>query len=273
VSKYSQNLAKGSIVLSKEEETSYFKLIKKGGEQGKKARDEFIANNIRLVQSEVKKFYKNNQGNNGYIEYDDLLMEGIKGLLKAIDSFDYTLGNKFSTYAVPYIDKYIRNFINDNKFAFELSSSAYDTIAKINKAKNELTLKLKKEPTSNEISKYLNIKGLTPEKVDFYLDLAYEHVSFDESISQDSNSKLLDMIPDKSLEKNDNEEDEDLDSLLACLTPREKDIIKMYYLDGDKSNSYQIIANKYQISRERVRQIINSSIEKIRKNHPELYEN
>jgi len=256
VSKYSQNLAKGSIVLSKEEETSYFKLIKKGGEQGKKARDEFIANNIRLVQSEVKKFYKNNQGNNGYIEYDDLLMEGIKGLLKAIDSFDYTLGNKFSTYAVPYIDKYIRNFINDNKFAFELSSSAYDTIAKINKAKNELTLKLKKEPTSNEISKYLNIKGLTPEKVDFYLDLAYEHVSFDES-----------------LEKNDNEEDEDLDSLLACLTPREKDIIKMYYLDGDKSNSYQIIANKYQISRERVRQIINSSIEKIRKNHPELYEN
>jgi len=74
-------------------------------------------------------------------------------------------------------------------------------------------------------------------------------------------------------EKNDNEEDEDLDSLLACLTPREKDIIKMYYLDGDKSNSYQIIANKYQISRERVRQIINSSIEKIRKNHPELYEN
>ena len=149
-----------------------FKRIQKGD---KKAREEFIHGNLRLVLSVIQRF--SNRGENA----DDLFQVGCIGLIKAIDNFDVTLNVKFSTYAVPMIIGEIRRYLRDNN-PIRVSRSLKDTAYKALQAREKLIGKESREPNINDIAKEL---GVSKENVVMALDAIQEPISLFESVYHD----------------------------------------------------------------------------------------
>ncbi|MBR0277518.1 MAG: RNA polymerase sporulation sigma factor SigG [Clostridia bacterium] len=240
------------VVLSREEKEELFAKIKQGD---KKAREEYIKGNLKLVLSVIKKFGNRNENP------DDLFQIGCIGLIKAIDNFDTTQGVQFSTYAVPMIIGEIRRYLRDNN-SIRVSRSLRDTAYKALSAKEHLLKKNFKEPTISEISKEIDIPK---EEIAMAIDAIQDPVSLFEPIYHDGGDAIfvVDQVKD---DKNTDEiwlEKIALSEALKKLNKREKQILNMRFFQG---KTQMEVAKEISISQAQV-----SRLEKSALNHMKKY--
>lgn len=230
-------------------------LLKKTKTGDKKAREELISGNLRLVLSVIQKF--TNRGEN----VDDLFQVGCIGLMKAIDNFDITLNVRFSTYGVPMIIGEIRRYLRDNS-SIRVSRSMRDTAYKVLQIKEKLINENKREPTVDEIATSLGIKR---EDVVFAMDSITEPVSLFEPIYTDGGESIcvMDQVGDT---KNTDEnwlEQIALTEAISRLGDREKHILALRYYDG---KTQMEVASEVGISQAQVSRLEKNAISQIKKN-------
>lgn len=238
-------------VLSHEEKIELLNRMKNGD---KKAREQFIEGNLRLVLSVVQKFI--NRGEN----LDDLFQVGCIGLIKAIDNFDINQNVKFSTYAVPMIIGEIRRYLRDNN-TIRISRSLKDTAYKALKIKEKYMNTNQREPTLEEIATELSI---SKEDLVFALDSIQEPISLYEPVFQDSTDTLyvVDQISDQKSGESIWLEEISLKDAMKRLTKREKEIL---YLRFYKGKTQMEVADIIGISQAQVSRIEKSALGHIKK--------
>ena len=229
------------ISVLKNEETC--ELIKKARAGDKKAHDEAVCGNLKLVLSVVQKFAGRNENP------DDLFQVGTIGLIKAVNNFDLSQNVRFSTYGVPMIIGEIRRYLRDSG-SVRVSRSMRDNAYKALTVKEALTNKNQREPTVEEIARELD---LPREEVVFALDAISDPVSLFDPVFQESGDSVcvMDQIGDSS-----NTDDSWLDRIsvkqaINSLSPREKKIMTMRFYDGKTQMevSREIGISQAQVSR------------------------
>lgn len=230
-------------VLSESRKRELMETIANGSEtEKKKARDEMINGNLRLVLSVIQRF--TNRGENP----DDLFQVGVIGLIKAIDNFDPTLNVKFSTYGVPMIIGEIRRYLRDNS-AVRVSRSMRDTAYRAMQIKEQLTAKNNREPTVEEIAKLMDVPK---ENVVLALEAVVEPVSLYEPVFSDGNDTVyvMDQIGDNSDDSSWLEELA-MKEAIARLSDREKRILTLRFFRGktQMETAAEIGISQAQVSR------------------------
>ena len=237
--------------LTSEEKTSLLKKAKSGD---KKAREELIHGNLRLVLSIIQRF----SGKSG--EADDLFQVGCIGLMKAIDNFDTEIGVKFSTYAVPMIIGEIRRYLRDNNM-LRVSRGMRDLAYRALSAKEELAGTMLREPTAEDIAEKL---GKKPRDVAEALESIMEPISLYDPIYGENGDALyvMDQIRDEDASDELWLENIALSEALRKLSEREKNIIRMRFYRG---KTQMEIADEIGISQAQVSRIEKSALERIRR--------
>lgn len=255
--KYLHEIGKVKLI-SAEEEVELAKRIKKGDG---KALDQLINSNLRFVVS-VSKQYQN-QG----LSLPDLINEGNLGLIKAAQRFDETRGFKFISYAVWWIRQSILQSLAEQARIVRLPLNKIGSINKVNNAFSRLEQDFQREPTSEEIAQALD---MVPKDVKEALKASNRHVSMDAPLKKDEENTLYDIIyatdsisPDSQLL--DDSLQKEIERSLATLSTRESDIVKLYYgLGGEPPYSLEEIGKLFNLTRERVRQIKEKSIKRLK---------
>lgn len=237
-------------VLSEKEKIRLLKLSKSGN---KKAREDLIRGNLRLVLSVVQRF--SNRGES----LDDLFQIGCIGLIKSIDNFNISQNVRFSTYAVPMIIGEIRRYLRDNN-PIKVSRSLRDTAYHAMQAKERLTAQNGKEPTIEEIAKEINVKK---ENLVLSLESIVDPISLYEPVFSDKLGDtvyLMDQVGDK------NDDTQWINSIaikqtIEKLNPREKNILKLRFLKGKTQTQ---VAQEIGISQAQVSRLEKSTLKKIR---------
>jgi len=226
------------------------------------AKDQFVRSNLRLVLSIAKNY--------SYPGLDllDLVQEGNIGLMKAVDKFNYRLGHKFSTYATWWIRQSITRAIADQGRTIRVPVHMVEAMNRVLKVANELTKRLGREPSVHELAKELK----TPvSKVTQILKAAQEPISLEASIADNKDAVLNKFIEDKNAVSPD--EDvmkhnlrEVTNSALQSLSPREQEIVRMRYGLNETGKEYtlQEVGEIFQVTRERIRQIEEKALLKLR---------
>ena len=230
-------------------------LLKKNTAGDKKAREELINGNLRLVLSVIQRF----SGRSG--NADDIFQVGCIGLIKAIDNFDISVGVKFSTYAVPMIIGEIRRYLRDNNM-LRVSRGTRDLAYHSLSAKETLTKRWGREPTNAEIAKEI---GSDEESVCAALEAIVEPMSLYDPVYSDGADSVFVMDGIKDDENTDERwiENIALESALNKLGERESAIIDMRFFKG---KTQMEIAEEIGISQAQVSRIEKSALERIRKN-------
>ena len=244
------NTSKLKTLTEEEKET----LLKKTAEGDKKAREELIDGNLRLVLSVIQRF-----GGRGE-SADDLFQIGCIGLIKAIDNFDMSVGVKFSTYAVPMIIGEIRRYLRDNSM-LRVSRGMRDLAYKALGAKDEFSKKNSREPTIDELSEMI---GEKPSDVAEALDAIVAPVSLYDPVYSDGGDSiyLFDQISDQRSVDESWIDDIALSEALKKLTERERAIVTMRFYRG---KTQMEIADEIGISQAQVSRIEKTALERIKK--------
>ncbi len=258
---YLQQIGKIRL-LSYEEEMKIAKEIKENNSQ--KAKEILINANLRLVVSIAKKYIGRG------LSFLDLIQEGNLGLMKAAEKFDYTKGYKFSTYATWWIQQSITRGIADKSRMIRLPVHMIETLGKIKRATIELSTKLNRAPTKEEVAHAI---GMSPSKLSSLMKSAQSTISIETPANQkDDSSKIADFIIDDSHLTPDTKVTQenlltDVHKMLNQLNQKEKDVLIMRYgLDDDgQKKTLDEIGSRYGVSRERIRQIETRAISKLKK--------
>lgn len=248
-------------ILTKEQEKSLALRIRNGDE---KAKELFIERNLRLVIKVARKYTGHG------ISFLDLIQEGNLGLIKAVDKFDVTKGYKFSTYATCWIRQSIQRSLGDKSRNIRLPVHLYEKVKKYELLKKELSLKFNREPTFEELSKKMRVSIDTIYK---YERLEHDTISLN-MIVGDEDSELEDFIS-LSTESIDNQFIEEnlkdvIENLLknSNLTTKEIDILKLRFgLGTNDPKTLEETGKIYGVSRERIRQIQEKALKKIRRSY------
>ena len=256
--KYLQEIGKVDL-LTAEEEVALAKRIKEGD---KMALEQLTKANLRFVVSVAKQYQ--NQG----LSLSDLINEGNLGLIKAAQRFDETRGFKFISYAVWWIRQSILQALAEQSRIVRLPLNKVGSLNKINRAFAELEQEFEREPSTEEIAKILEI---SVEEIETTLGVAARHVSMDAPFVEGEDNSLLDVLEndntpdtDKELEYNESLRGE-IERSLSTLTQRQSSVIKLYFGIGiEHPMSLEDIGERFGLTRERVRQIKDKAINKLR---------
>ncbi len=255
--KYLHEIGKVKL-LNADEEVVLAKKIRQGDN---KALERLINANLRFVVS-VSKQYQN-QG----LSLPDLINEGNLGLIKAAQRFDETRGFKFISYAVWWIRQSILQALAEQARIVRLPLNKIGSINKVNNAFSRLEQDFQREPTADEIAKILEI---APKEVKEALKVSSRHVSMDAPLKKDEDNTLYDvLLSNDSLSPDTHLLDaslrQEIERSLATLSTRESDIIKLYYgLSGEPPYSLEEIGKLFNLTRERVRQIKEKAIKRLK---------
>ena len=246
-------------LLTKEKEIELSKKIHQGDEE---AFNTLVNSNLRLVWWMANQFRWAIK-DNGNMSLDDLISYGNEGLLKAARKFDPSFNTRFSTYATLWIKQQIKRGIEDQAFHIKHPSHRSDIYNKIKNISQNLFKEYLREPTYQEIADCFNKKyddKITADKVEDLLSEFSDVKSLDAEVSNNKGdvSTLIDLIPDSSADKNEEELDkEEVYQALEVLNPREKEMVELRYgLQNSDPLTYDEIGKRFNISKERVRQIL-----------------
>lgn len=256
--KYLQEIGREDL-LSTEEEIELAQRIKKGD---RKALDKLTKANLRFVVSVAKQYQ--NQG----LSLPDLINEGNLGLIKAAEKFDETRGFKFISYAVWWIRQSILQAIAEQSRIVRLPLNQVGSVNKINQLQNKFEQEFERRPNSSEIAERIDIPE---DKVIDAMKANGKHISVDAPFSDGEVSSLLDVLPDSNTPMADNELvveslRKEIADILHTLNDRERNVIECFYGINQPEMTLEEIGNRYGLTRERVRQIREKALRKLRKN-------
>ena len=256
--KYLQEIGREDL-LSTEEEIELAQRIKKGD---RKALDKLTKANLRFVVSVAKQYQ--NQG----LSLPDLINEGNLGLIKAAEKFDETRGFKFISYAVWWIRQSILQAIAEQSRIVRLPLNQVGSVNKINQLQNKFEQEFERRPNSSEIAERIDIPE---DKVIDAMKANGKHVSVDAPFSDGDDNSLIDVLADSDIPMADNELvmeslRKEIADALHTLNERERNVIECFYGINQPEMTLEEIGDRYGLTRQRVRQIREKALRKLRKN-------
>src|ERR1700744_2510229 len=261
--KYLQEIGREELITA-EEEVKLAQEIQKGDRDAERALEKLTRANLRFVVSVAKQYQ--NQG----LSLPDLINEGNLGLIKAAKRFDHTRGFKFISYAVWWIRQSILQALAEQSRIVRLPLNKVGLTNRIQKAYSQLEQEFEREPSAEELAEVLE---LDIEEVSSTLGISARHVSMDTPLSEGEDNTLIDVLenPNAELANSNIEHKESLkqeiDRSLKTLTERQKEVICFFFGIGvDHPMSLEDIGEKFNLTRERVRQIKDKAITKLRSN-------
>lgn len=255
--KYLQEIGKVEL-LTPDEEIELARRIKKGDQ---KSLEKLTKANLRFVVSVAKQYQ--NQG----LSLGDLINEGNLGLIKAAKRFDETRGFKFISYAVWWIRQSILQALAEQSRIVRLPLNRVGALNKIGKKFSELEQEFEREPSASELAEELDMSLF---EVADTLKISGRHLSMDAPFAQGEDNRLLDVIQDERQPSPDNELmkeslSKEVERALATLTDREAEVIRLYFgLGREHSLTLEEIGERFKLTRERVRQIKEKAIRRLR---------
>ena len=255
--KYLQDICSEEL-LTPEQEVQLAQRIKQGDQE---ALERLTKANLRFVVSVAKQYQ--NQG----LSLPDLINEGNVGLIKAAKRFDETRGFKFISYAVWWIRQSILQAIAENSRIVRLPSNQLGALNKLKKEISKLEQQLERPPSEEELAEMLDIPE---DKIKAILGISGRHVSIDAPLASDEDVNFVDVLPNEDTPPTDDSLmqeslSQEIERSLSTLTPYERDVIKMYYGIGlPHPLSLDEIAMKFNLTRERVRQIKEKGIKRLK---------
>ena len=256
--KYLQEIGRVELI-TPEEEASLARLIKQGDQ---KALDKLTKANLRFVVSVAKQYQ--NQG----LTLPDLINEGNLGLIKAAQRFDETRGFKFISYGVWWIRQSIMQALAEQSRIVRLPLNKVGLTNRISRAFSHLEQEYERAPTTEELAKYLDVEI---DEISATMSVAARHVSMDSPLGDGDENTLMDVLvnnnadsADKQIMFNDSLVQE-IQRSLSLLTPRQKEVICCIYGIGvDEPVTLEELGERYGLTRERVRQIKDKALEKLK---------
>ena len=254
--KYLQEIGREELV-SPEEEVELAQRIRKGDQ---KALEKLTKANLRFVVSVAKQYQ--NQG----LSLPDLINEGNLGLIKAAEKFDETRGFKFISYAVWWIRQSILQALAEQSRIVRLPLNQVGSLNKINKALSKFEQENERQPSSEELSEMIDVPK---DKISDTLRVSGRHVSVDAPFVEGGDNSLLDVLPNDDSPSADrglvNESlNTEIERALSTLSSREREIIKSFFGIGCQEMTLEEIGERFGLTRERVRQIKEKAIRRLK---------
>ena len=245
--KYLQEIGREDLI-TVEEEVELAQRIRKGD---RVALEKLTRANLRFVVSVAKQYQ--NQG----LSLPDLINEGNLGLIKAAEKFDETRGFKFISYAVWWIRQSILQALAEQSRIVRLPLNQVGSLNKISKAFSKFEQENERRPSPEELAGELDIPV---DKISDTLKVSGRHISVDAPFVEGEDNSLLDVLVNESLAR-------EIDRALSTLTDREKEIIQMVFGIGQQEMTLEEIGDKFGLTRERVRQIKEKAIRRLRQSN------
>lgn len=254
--KYLQEIGRKELI-SVDEEVELAQRIRMGDQA---ARDKLVSANLRFVVSVAKQYQ--NQG----LSLPDLIDEGNFGLIKAAQKFDETRGFKFISYAVWWIRQSILQALAEQSRIVRLPLNQVGSLNKISKAFSRFEQEYERKPSAEELAEVLDVPV---EKISDTMKVSNRHVSMDAPFVDGEDNSLLDVLPNNDSPMADstlNQESlrKEVNRALDQLNPRERDILKMFFGIGCQEMTLEEIGAKFDLTRERVRQIKEKAIRRLK---------
>jgi RNA polymerase primary sigma factor len=258
--KYLQEIGRVDLI-NGDDEILLAQAIKRGGYEGNLALERLVKANLRFVVSVAKQYQ--NQG----LSLGDLINEGNLGLIKAAKRFDETRGFKFISYAVWWIRQSILQALAEQSRIVRLPLNRVGALNKIGKKFSELEQQYEREPTAAELAEQLD---MSIAEISETIKISGRHLSVDAPFVQGEDNRLLDILPNDQQPPPDSELMREslrteVKQVLGTLTDREAEVITLYFgLDDQQALTLEEIGEKFNLTRERVRQIKEKAIRRLR---------